>query len=514
MKHTILHWLGLPAATGLLAAASLLAFALLPAIAQSQTEAAPPMGTIHGLVTSARSHALAVSGTVTLTNQSGNKKEYTFKISKTGTYGGEVPAGVYTVRVLMQDQSGFADYSRSTIEVKIAAGQDLQQDLDLGNLVAAAPAIPIKGPTGSIHGRVIGPDGLPTPAGTVSLNEEGSLTTKYAYPVNEDGNYSGVAAPGKYTLFYRAPNTPPDKVVDQINGIKIVAGQDLVQDDDMSRKEFIDKMSPEARKQLELIKQRNEVAMKDNEVIRHLNADIKETAQIFRDADGARAAAVQALGASASPADINAKEAELKAADYTKVETVMQKDTAAKPDASILWADLGQAEAGLKKYDQAEVDYKKALAIETAATKPIIDVEGLAYSGLGEVYARTGKVAEANANFDLAAKINPSRAGVYYKNEAVIFYQENNSAAQAAAADKAIEADPNSALAYYLKGNGLVANTTVDPKTHKLVPPPGCMEAYEKYLELAPNGPYVPEVKNIFESFGQKVKTSYTAGKK
>jgi len=80
-------------------------------------------------------------------------------------------------------------------------------------------------------------------------------------------------------------------------------------------------------------------------------------------------------------------------------------------------------------------------------------------------------------------------------------------------ADKAIQADPTSAIAYYLKGNGLIANTTVDPKTQKMIPPPGCLEAYQKYLDLAPTGLYASEVKAILASFAQKVDTTYKAPK-
>ncbi|MGA3262978.1 MAG: tetratricopeptide repeat protein [Terracidiphilus sp.] len=369
-------------------------------------------------------------------------------------------------------------------------------------------------PTGKIHGRVIGPTGLPTTAGTVSLSLDGGITLKYSFPLTVDGEYAGEAAPGKYTIVFRAPETPANKVVDEIDGIKIVTGQDVSQDIDMSRKEFLDKLTPEQKKQLEELKKRNAEAMKTNEVIKNLNVDIKASAQDFRDADSARATATQALGATASGDDINAKEAEIKTAKYTEVETLMLKDTAVKPDASILWADLGQAQIGLKKYDQAEASYKKALDLEAASKKPIIDVQGLANAGLGEIYARTGKVAEANAAYDQAAKVNPEHAGTYLKNEAVIFYQVNNPAAQAAAADEAIKADPSSAFAYYLKGNGLIPNSTIDPKTQKLVAPPGCLEAYQKYLELAPDGPYAAEVRDILTSFGQKIVTTYKAKSK
>jgi tetratricopeptide (TPR) repeat protein len=191
----------------------------------------------------------------------------------------------------------------------------------------------------------------------------------------------------------------------------------------------------------------------------------------------------------------------------------MLRDTQAKPDASVLWLQLGQAQLGLKKYDDAEMSFKKALSLEAVAGKPSLATQGGADSGLGEIYARAGKVPEANAAYDAAAKINPASAELYLYNESVIFFQEHNSAAQAAAADEAIQADPTSAISYYLKGNGLVASTTVDPKTQQLIAPPGCLEAYQKYLELAPNGPYASEVKGILAGFGEKVVTTYKAPK-
>lgn len=95
----------------------------------------------------------------------------------------------------------------------------------------------------------------------------------------------------------------------------------------------------------------------------------------------------------------------------------------------------------------------------------------------------------------------------------MIFFQENNAAAQVDAANKAIIADPNQALPYYIKGQGLVQNATVDPKTQRIVLPPDCADAYEKYLNLAPDGPYATEVAGILASAGQKIPSSYKAPK-
>ena len=367
--------------------------------------------------------------------------------------------------------------------------------------------------TGKIHGHVTNPTGAPTAAGTVNLSTDDGRTTKYTFQVSPNGDYSGEAPAGTYTVIFRQPDTPPDKMVDFFEGVKIVAGQDVLQDIDMSRKDFIDKLTPEQKKQLEDLKKHNAEAMKANEVIKSLNADLKLVAQDIKDADNARVTATQTLGATASKADLDAKETEIKNAKYTEVETLMLKDTAAKPDASVLWAQLGQAQVGLKKYDEAEATYKKTLDLEATSKKQNPAIQGLANSGLGEIYARTGKVAEANAAYDAAAKVNPTQAGFYLKNEAVIFFQMNNGDAQVAAADKAIAVDPSQPILYYLKGNGLVQKTTMDPKTNKLVPPPGCMEAYQKYLELAPTGPYAAEVKGILAGFIQTIDTNFKADK-
>src|SRR6185437_4565868 len=86
----------------------------------------------------------------------------------------------------------------------------------------------------------------------------------------------------------------------------------------------------------------------------------------------------------------------------------MQKDTKLKPDEPLLWADLGAGQKGLKQYDQAIASYQKGLSLEQASKKPNPEILGSVQSGLGECYARTGKVPEANAAFAAAAKDDPA----------------------------------------------------------------------------------------------------------
>jgi tetratricopeptide (TPR) repeat protein len=375
--------------------------------------------------------------------------------------------------------------------------------------LAQTPAPANVAPTGKIHGHVTNPTGAAQGNGTVSLNKD---TKEIAsFPVDANGDYSGSAPPGTYTLVYRTPGLAPDKETDKIDNIKVVVGQDTAADDDMSRKEYIDSLPEETRKNLEAMKTHNAEAMKANAVIKVLNADLKTAMADIHDADGAKAAAAQQLGASASKTDLAAKETEIKNAKYTDVVTLMSKDTQLRPTESVLWAYLGQGQLGLKKYDDAETAFKKAIDLDNASKKPRPEIQGLANSGLGEIYARNGKVPEAAAAYDAAVKADPTKAGFYYKNEAVIYSQVGNSDGQAAAADKAIAANPNDAVPYYLKGQALITKATADPKTQRIVLPEGCGEAYQKYLELDPNGPYSADVKAILDSAGQKITTSYKA---
>jgi tetratricopeptide (TPR) repeat protein len=393
----------------------------------------------------------------------------------------------------------------------------MKRTISLGLGLLAFALLPVLAqtppPMGKIHGKVTAPTGLPYTNGTMNLSNDGGSTTKFSFPVGPGGNYAGEATPGTYTLLFRLPDTPPTKMVDQVENIKIVVGQDVEANDDMSRKEFIDALPAETRKQLEEIKKKNADALKTNALITSLNADIKVVLQDFKEAGAAKTAAAQALGAGASRADLDAKEAEIKTAKFSEAEGLMQKDTALKPDASVLWAQLGQAQLGLKKYDDAETSYKKTLELEAASKKPSPATQAAANAGLGEIFARTGKVPEATAAYEAAAKADPTRANFYLTNESVIYSQMGNGDAQAAAADAAIAADPNQPLPYYLKGQGLIQKATVDPATGKMILPPGCAEAYSKYLQLAPTGPYAGDVKGILDQANQKVDTTYKAPK-
>ncbi len=117
---------------------------------------------------------------------------------------------------------------------------------------------------GKIHGHIQDPVGANVTDGIVTLTTDGK-TAKYTFNTDANGNYTGDnVAPDTYTLLLRRPDTPKDKILDQIDNVKITAGADTAQDDDMGRPEYVSKMTPEQRKQIEEVRKKNADVLKEN----------------------------------------------------------------------------------------------------------------------------------------------------------------------------------------------------------------------------------------------------------
>jgi len=88
-----------------------------------------------------------------------------------------------------------------------------------------------------------------------------------------------------------------------------------------------------------------------------------------------------------------------------------------------------------------------------------------------------------------------------------VYVNTGNSDPAAAAFKKAIELDPNYADAYYQYGLSLMAKATLTGD--KMTAPPGTEEAFQKYLELKPNGPDAEPAKAMLQQLGAKVDTNF-----
>ncbi len=194
-----------------------------------------------------------------------------------------------------------------------------------------------------------------------------------------------------------------------------------------------------------------------------------------------------------------------KAGNYDQAIALLQPAAEQNPTQDLLWGYLGDAYRGAKKYPEAIDAYNKALQL-----KP---TNGGYMSGLADSYAKSGQTDKAVEEYNAAAQAEPANAAMYFFNEGAVFTNTQHPKEAVTAFDKSIAADPNRAEAYYYKGENLIAMATLDPKTNKMIAPPGTAESFQKYIDLKPDGPLVTQAKGYLEALGAKVETTYGKGK-
>jgi tetratricopeptide (TPR) repeat protein len=390
----------------------------------------------------------------------------------------------------------------------------------LGTKVAGLAAVAIflvapafgQTPGATVHGHVINPAGQNFANGTVKFTKDTSAPLKdekftSTVPTDADGNYKAAGiTPGDYFVYV----TQGDKVIDRLELNVKSADTDKTLDFDMTRADYVKNMTPEQKKELEEYKKKNSEVVNANQVIAKLNGTLKT---------------VRADLVAAAPTK----------GDVSSDVAMMKQAVDAKADAGILWLTYGDTLAAqgnhlrdadkkagkspltdddaTKAFTDAVDAYKKAIALDGAGQKPNLPAEAADYNQEGNSLTALGKGDDATAAFDSAAKTDPTKAGMYFKNEAAVLYNAGQMDAAGAAADKAIAVDPTAADAYFIKGQALVTKSAPDA-SGKLTAPPGCVEAYQKFLQLAPNDPKAPQVKEVLASLGAQIDTKYKAGKK
>ena len=316
--------------------------------------------------------------------------------------------------------------------------------------------------TGAVKGVVKDPSGKPMDGATVEF-VDADTGKKIDLKTNSKGEYSSIGiAPGTYDVSLLKDG----KVLDKITKVPVVPGAEpRVLNFDFSQRQGAG-MGEEQKK-------RAEVVQKQNEKVKALNAAL------------AQAKTLEAAG------------------NYDEAVTVLQQASQVDPNQDLVWFNLGDAQRGAKKYPEAIESYQKAIAIKSTV--------GAYHNNLAEAYAKSGQNDKAVKEYTAAAELEPANAATYYFNEGAIFTNTGKVDEAVAAFDKAIQADPTKAAAYYWKGINLLAKATT--KGDKMVAPEGTAQAFNKYLELDPNGQYADAAKQLLASIGAPVTTTFGKSK-
>lgn len=380
-----------------------------------------------------------------------------------------------------------------------------------GSMAAMAQLDP-----GTVKGHVTDVLGQPVTSGEIRFTKDKTAPQNEqrmvnVTPIDANGNYEAKGvAPGDYFVYVFQKNKPDEPAVSTDRQELLVhPGVDATLDFDMTSQRYLKDLPPERLKEIEEYKKTAAAALSANKVINNLNNVLKN---------------VRADLAAAIPTK----------ADVTKDVSDMKAATDAKPDESVLWMVYGEAmlaqadhlaaedqkaskpfasdDAVVKLYTDSAAAYQKGVDINAASKKPSPADQAVAFNSIGNIDGKLGKVDEAAAAYDNAVKQDPTRAGMYYGNEAIVLYKASQSDGAIAAADKAIAVDATRPDPYYIKAQSLVGKASVDPKTQLIVLPPGCLDAYQAFISLAqPNDPRVAQVKELLASLNVKIDTNYKA---
>lgn len=340
---------------------------------------------------------------------------------------------------------------------------------------------------GGVKGSVEDDSGKPWQNVTITLTNSktnAQLTTE----TGADGKFSFTKVPaGSYTITFNTPEYPP-----QESQITVSAGSTLQQDVNFQK---LLASNPQYAAHLKQQKQFAQMKV-------HFDAGIKAMTQIK--------SLQQQLG-SEPTAQQSATQQQIAQLNQTAVNELQQAQQSASPtDANMptILGNLGLAYELAGKHDQAADAFAKASQLKPTDPDLLLGAAtNLAYSG---------KIQDASADCDKVATLSPQSGGTCWRNIGVVLYNTSQMKQAVEPLQKASQADPTNADTWYLLGEALMNNMQSKMVNGKLtaVVQPGTVEAFQKYLQLAPTGPHAPDAKQalqVLQQLGAGVNTKFVA---
>jgi len=345
--------------------------------------------------------------------------------------------------------------------------------------------------TGAIAGKVIGPDGQPLKDALVKIERQ-DIKGSYKVKSNKKGEYFHAGLPlGMYNVALEVGG----REVDAMRGVRTRLGDPTEVNFDLhalSQKqaalqkaaetgtltqEQAREMSPEQRAAMEKQLRERSEAMKKNKAL--------------NDA-------------------FNNGMTALAARQWDAAIENFAKGSEMDPKQHVIWANLAESYLGLagtKTGDEQTGLMDKGLdaynkALELKADDP-------AYrNNFALALAKAKKFTEAEEELTKAAALDPSKAGTYFYNLGAVLTNIGQLDPAGQAFKRAVEADPNHADAQYQYGVFLISKATTTAEG-KVVPPPGTKEAFQKYLELKPTGPFADGARGMIATIEATLETKF-----
>jgi tetratricopeptide (TPR) repeat protein len=346
----------------------------------------------------------------------------------------------------------------------------------LALLFSAAAPRAVAQNDGSISGQIMDITGKPWPEiGIQAVSDQGAKADTKT-DINGKYSFHNLRA-GIYTVYVQlpAPNKPFEVQC------RVQGGNDVKVD--VNFKDVVAKQGAEAQ---EALKKQEEEKQKFQNMKGHFDAGVALLDQVKQaKSDLSKAPADQRDTLKQQVADLSGKA-------VTEMEAAKAAAPEKDPNLHLIYARLADAYDAAGRSDDAAAAYKQAIDLKPTAAY---------YSNLGGILGRAGKTEEAMAMYQKSVELDPANAAQTWRNIGITLYNANRLGDAIEPLKKSAELDPKNAQTWYLLGAALVYKMTIKKVGDKDVPEfaPGTIEAYQKAIELDPNGPYGTQAKQGLE---------------
>jgi tetratricopeptide (TPR) repeat protein len=173
---------------------------------------------------------------------------------------------------------------------------------------------------------------------------------------------------------------------------------------------------------------------------------------------------------------------------------------------AVIWSNLGVAYNLSSRYDDSVNAYQKAVDLNPMPSyyNGLSSAEANAAAALTDPAAMTAKIADAGANCDKAAALDPMPANVArcWKNIGIVLNNKGDFKDAVPPLLKATQADAKDAQTWFLLGSAytglIVPKQQGDTITFDI--PPETADAYQKCIDIDPNGPYAAQAKQNLDA--------------
>lgn len=334
---------------------------------------------------------------------------------------------------------------------------------------------------GGISGKILDVQGKPW--AEIAIQAVSDQGVKSETKTDKDGSYAlRNLRPGIYnvSVMLPAPNKPfPVQS-------RVAAGQSS--DVSINFKDVVAKQGSEYQEQ---VKKQEEEKQKFEGMKEHFTAGNALLDQVrAAKSDLGKAPAEQRDAAKQKLADLSGQA-------ITEFQTAQKAAPEKDPNQHLLWAKLGEAYDLAGRNDEAAQAYKQAIT-----AKPEVPAY---YNNMGNVLARAGKIDDARAAYTKSAELDPTNAAGAWRNFGISLYNAGRLKESVEPLKKSTELDPKSAQTWYLLGAALVGAMETKQVGNKLevIIQPGTVEAYQKAVELDPDGPWGQQAKQGLEGLKQ-----------